>query len=146
VLTGAIPILRPVVVQSLRRAGEEIAAVARGDTSTHEHLRGRLVAVTIGALVLDAIGSVLMFLLERDVDRTDIHSFGDAVFFVTAQLLTVSSSMTNPLTTGGRILDVVLELYAITVVATVAGSLGAFFLRRGHEREMAVNATTGGTA
>ena len=134
------------VKASLSRAVAEMRAVVRGDSVTHRHLRSRLVAVTAGALVLDAIGSVLMFLLERDVDRTDIHSFGDAVFFVTAQLLTVSSAMTNPLTTGGRIVDLVLELYAITVVATVAGSLGAFFLRRGHEREMAANAAPGGTA
>jgi hypothetical protein len=52
--------------------------------------------------------------------------------------------MANPLTTGGRILDLVLEFYAITVVATVAGSLGAFFLHRAHERE-AEAAAPGGT-
>ncbi len=133
-------------MESLRHAGSELVAVARGDTATHAHLRGRLVAVTVGALVLDVLGSTLMFLLERHVDRTDIHTIGDAAFFVTAQLLTVSSSMTNPLTAGGRVLDLVLELYAITVVATVAGSLGAFFLRRGHEREMAAAGPPGGVA
>ena len=120
------------VAESLKRAWSEIVSVARGDTSTHEHLRGRLVAVTVIAVLLDVIGAGLMFLLEHNADRTEIHTIGDAAFFCTAQLLTVSSSMVNPLTTGGRIVDLVLEFYAITVVATIAGSFGAFFLRRGH--------------
>ena len=38
--------------------------------------------------------------------------------------------MPNPLTTGGRILDIVLEVWAISVVATLAASLAAFFRAR----------------
>ena len=49
-------------------------------------------------------------------------------------------------TTGGRLVDLVLEFYAITVVATIAGSLGAFFLRRGREREADAEPDAGGTA
>jgi len=45
--------------------------------------------------------------------------------------------MTNPLTAAGRILDVGMEAYAITVVAALAGSFGAFFHRRSSERERA---------
>jgi hypothetical protein len=43
------------------------------------------------------------------------------------QLLTVSSQIKNPLTTGGRIVDVVLELWAVIVVAGSAGALASFF-------------------
>lgn len=43
------------------------------------------------------------------------------------QLLTVSSSMTNPLTPGGKIVDVGLEAWAIFVVTAVAGSFATFF-------------------
>ena len=35
-----------------------------------------------------------------------IHNLWDAFFFTTVQLLTVSSQMPNPLTTGGRIVDI----------------------------------------
>jgi hypothetical protein len=45
--------------------------------------------------------------------------------------------MTNPVTTAGRALDLVLEVYAITVVVTLAGSFGAFFHGRSAERHAA---------
>jgi len=47
----------------------------------------------------------------------------------------VSSSILNPISTGGRILDVVMEAYAITVVASMAGSIGAYMVKRGRELE-----------
>ena len=55
---------------------------------------------------------------------------GGALFWVSAQLPTVSSQMPNPGTTPGRVLDIVLEVWAITVVATLAASLAAFFHAR----------------
>ena len=48
-------------------------------------------------------------------------------FFCSVQLLTVSSSMTNPLTPVGKVIDVVLEAWAIFVVTAVAGSFATFF-------------------
>ena len=68
-----------------------------------------------------------MYLLERGAKGSDIHSFGDAVFFSTVQLLTVSSQIKNPLTAGGRIVDVGLELWAVIVVAGSAGAIATFF-------------------
>ena len=49
------------------------------------------------------------------------------------QLLTVSSQLRNPISTPARVLDVLLQAYAISVVALLAGSFGAFFHRRGAE-------------
>jgi hypothetical protein len=43
------------------------------------------------------------------------------------QLLTVSSQMSNPATTGGRIVDIFLELTAITFVTAIAGAFAKFF-------------------
>jgi hypothetical protein len=56
------------------------------------------------------------------------------VFWTSTQLLTVSSQLPNPLSTPARVLDVVLQAYAISVVAILAGSLGAFFHGRTMER------------
>ena len=53
--------------------------------------------------------------------------FGDAAFFVAVQLLTVSSQFKNPVTSGGKVVDVVLEIWAIFVVTAVAGSFATFF-------------------
>jgi hypothetical protein len=41
--------------------------------------------------------------------------------------------MPNPVTTPGRLLDIALEVWAISVVATLAASLAAFFRAR-HRR------------
>ena len=121
--------MRPVLT-----AVREIGRVARADTETHRHLRERIVAVVALSVVVDLVCAVLVFALERDASGTDIKSLGSALFFSSTQLLTVSSAMTNPLTTAGRILDVAMEAYAITVVASLAGMFAAFFHRRSDER------------
>lgn len=115
----------------------EIVAVVRGETETHLHLRRRIVAIAAISIVVDLVCGVLVFLFERHAHGTAIKGIGSALFFSSTQLLNVSSSMPNPLTTAGRILDVLMEAYAITVVASLAGSFGAFFHRRSDERRAA---------
>lgn len=109
--------------------------VARGHTPTHEHLRSRLAFLFVATVALDAVASVFIFLVERNADGTGITDFGDAVFWTSTQLLTVSSQLPNPISTPARILDVFLQAYAISAVAILAGSFGAFFHRRGNERD-----------
>jgi drug/metabolite transporter (DMT)-like permease len=77
--------------------------------------------------VVDFVGAALVWAFEHAASGTEIHGFGDALFFSTVQLLTVSSQIKNPLTTGGRIVDVFLEVWALVVVTAVAGSFAAFF-------------------
>jgi hypothetical protein len=93
----------------------------------HRRLVARLELLLLATLVVDAIGSVVVWATERGVTGGDIHSFGDAVFFTTVQLLTVSSQIKNPLTVPGRIVDVILEVWAVTVVAGSAGAIATFF-------------------
>jgi hypothetical protein len=122
------------MMRPLLSAGREIRAVVRGETETHRHLRERVVGVAAVTVVVDLVCALLVFLFERHVPGTDVKSIGSALFFSSTQLLTVSSSMANPLTTAGRILDVAMEVYAITVVASLAGIFGAFFHRRSDDR------------
>ena len=93
----------------------------------HRRLMARLIIVVIATIVVDAMGSVLVYFLERGAHGTEITSFGDALFFSTVQLLTVSSQIRNPLTTWGRVVDVALEVWAVIVVAGSAGAIAAFF-------------------
>jgi hypothetical protein len=83
--------------------------------------------VVIATLIVDLAGTAAMFLAERHAKGTQISTVGQAAFFVSAQLLTVSSSMTNPLTPVGRIVDLVLEAWAVLVVAGSAGAIASFF-------------------
>jgi hypothetical protein len=84
---------------------------------------------------LGAVASLLIFLFERHAEGTEITTFGDSVFWTSTQLLTISSQLPNPISTPARVLDVFLQAYAISVVAVLAGSFGAFFHRRGLERD-----------
>ena len=106
--------------------GEELGRLTTWE-ERHRRLFARLVLVVIATLVIDAVGSVSIYFLERHAKGTEFASFGDAVFFTTVQLLTVSSQIKNPLTAGGRIVDVVLEVWAVIVVAGSAGAIASFF-------------------
>ena len=106
--------------------GEELGRL-RAWEERHRRLAARM-GIALGlTLVVDAIGSVLVWKFESNLKSGDIHHFGDALFFTTVQLLTISSQIKNPLTAWGRVVDVGLEVWAIFVVTAVAGSFAAFF-------------------
>jgi ABC-type uncharacterized transport system permease subunit len=94
----------------------------------HRRLGSRLLIALYVVLVADFAGTLLMWRLEEDVGRSQIHGLWDAFFFTTVQLLTVSSQMPNPVTTGGQIVDIFLELTALFLVTGVAGAFASFFL------------------
>jgi hypothetical protein len=72
-------------------------------------------------------------LLERHAPETEVKTFGSAFFWASTQLLTVSSQLKNPISSGGRVLDMFMEIWAITVIATLAGARGSFLQKRGEE-------------
>ena len=119
----------------LQAAAREILGVARGGTPTHAHLRSRILFLLVATVILDLVASVFIYLFERHAAGTEITTLGDSLFWTSTQLLTVSSQLRNPISTPARVLDVFLQAYAISVVAMLAGSFGAFFHRRGLERD-----------
>jgi len=82
-----------------------------------------VVALVISTLTVDIVGSALVYWFEPT-------SLGDSIFWTTTQLLTISSQLTLPTSTGGKVVDVFLELWGLVVVTSLAGSWGAFFLQR----------------
>ena len=100
----------------------------RSPPHPHNVLRRRLLEALVLVAIVDAGGTFLMWLFENDVSRSEIHNLWDAFFFTTVQLLTVSSQMPNPVTTGGRIVDIFLELIALFLVSGIAGVFASFFL------------------
>ncbi len=114
-------------------AGREFYAVARASTETHRRFRDRLTAILVATVGIHLVCGVLAFLFERHEPQTQLKTLGSALFWTSTQLLTVSSSIQNPTSTGGRILDVLMEAYAITVIAALAGATGALFQKRGSE-------------
>src|SRR5919201_5566710 len=86
-------------------------------TTAHRHLLSR-----VGVLVV-----------------ATIRTLGDALFWTSTQLTTVSSQLPNPVSPGARVLDVALQAYAVGAVAILAGSFGAFFHGRSMERGEALS-------
>ena len=98
----------------------------RGWQAHHHRLVARLLLILVGTVIVDAAGTVLIFMTERHARGTDIHTLWDAFFFSTVQLLTVSSQIRNPFSALGRLVDIVLEIWAVLVVAGSAGAIAAF--------------------
>jgi hypothetical protein len=117
----------------LTSAASELRDVARGATATHLRLRDHLMTIAIVTIGVDLICAIAAFLLERHSQQTEVKTFGSAAFWTTTQLLTVSSQLKNPISVGGRILDVFMEIYAITVIGSLAGAIGSFLRKRGEE-------------
>jgi voltage-gated potassium channel len=123
----------------IQRVSRELLAVARGTHKSHEHLRNRLLGLVWITLVLVLILTPAMYLAEHKASGADIDSLWEAFLYSLSQLFT-ASSVTSPVTQTGKVLQFLSDLYAITIVATLAGSLGAFFLHRREEREAAEQA------
>jgi hypothetical protein len=114
--------------RSVGLIGEELRRLMSFE-DRHRRLMARLALVVVTTVVVDACGAVAVYLLERHGHGTEVKTFGDAVFFTTVQLLTVSSQLKNPVTGWGRVIDVLLEIWAVVVVAGSAGAVAAFFQR-----------------
>jgi hypothetical protein len=114
----------------VRTSQNEALMIVKGMTPPHARLRSRLVFLLAASVALDVVASALVFMLERHQPGTGIKSLGDALFWTSTQLLTVSSNLPNPVSAPARVLDLVLQMWAISVVAILAGSFGAFFHQR----------------
>ena len=92
--------------------GEELRRLITW-SERHRRLLARVTIALCLSVVVDLVCSTLMWSYESGLKGSSIHGFGDALFFSTAQIVTVSSSYANPLTNAGQVVDVVLELWAI---------------------------------
>ena len=117
--------------KAVHHAAVEARKVARAESAFHERFRRHIVAIVSATLVVDIACALLAYLFEHDADKTQITSLGTAFFWTTTQLLTVSSSYQNPLTTGGQILDVFMQIWAILIVTSLAGAFGSFLVSKG---------------
>jgi hypothetical protein len=118
----------------------EVRSVLAADTPIHGRLRDRLAALALTTVGFDLVCGALAYLFEHGQANSQIRTFGSAIFWTTTQLLTVSSNLSNPISAPARILDVVMEIYAITVIGTLAASFGVFLIRRGDQLDRAGSA------
>ena len=107
--------------------GEELRRLITW-SERHRRLLARVIIAFCLSAVVDVVCATLIWSYESGLKGSSIHGFGDALFFSTAQIVTVSSSFKNPITHAGQVVDVVLEFWGIFVVTAVAGSFASFFM------------------
>jgi Na+/melibiose symporter-like transporter len=118
----------------VKNAHREMMAVVQGQTKTHTHLRRRLLTIFLATAFIAVISTLVVYFTESGAKHTEIHNLFDAFLFSTSQLLT-ASSVAAPKTNFGKVLELFFDIWAITVVATLAGSFGAFFHQRSKEMD-----------
>jgi voltage-gated potassium channel len=147
VLFLVLPVLRVLrVARALRLvrvlpAARVVGSSYRAVGTARGLLTGRLqfLAVTTGIVALG--GGQLLYVLERG--RTGgVDTLGDALWW-SANLAVASNLVEQPVTLAGRLLGLVLSTYALVVFASLAGSLGAFFVESRQERATLEDDTPG---
>ena len=93
-------------------------------------MRDHVVAIALLTIGVDLICAVLALVFEHGAKGTQVKTFGSAIFWTTTQLLTVSSQLANPISTAARVLDVFMEAWAVTVIASLAAVIGTFLVKR----------------
>jgi hypothetical protein len=111
--------------------------IMRAKTRAHRHLRNRLLALFVVTVVMTLIFALGMYLIEHNARGADIHSYATAVYWSTAQLLTYGSSLSDPVTHGGRILEIMMDVYGLVVIGTLTASIGAYFIGRAEQQFVA---------
>jgi voltage-gated potassium channel len=116
------------VLPAARVAGASYRAVgtARG------LLAGRLQFLAVATGIAIFSGGQLLYVLERGRDG-GIDSLGDALW-IAANAAISGSIVAEPVTLAGRLLTLLLTAYAVVVFASLAATLGAFFLEARQER------------
>lgn len=115
----------------VRRLPTELRRVLQPEESrAHQLLHDRLIVIGLVTLVVWLLASAAMFLLERQAAGTDIHTGWQAIYWTASQMTAIGSSFANPRSSGAYVLDLLLKLYAVVVVASLTGAVGAFFIHR----------------
>jgi hypothetical protein len=118
----------------VKNAHREVMAVAQAQGRPHTHLRRRLLTIFFATAFIAVLSTLVVYFTEQHAKGTEIQNLFDAFLFSTSQLLT-ASSVATPKTNFGKVLELFFDIWAITVVATLAGSFGAFFHARSKEMD-----------
>lgn len=86
--------------------------------------------ISLLTLIVTFVGAAGMYAFEHTVPAPNgIHNYGDAIYWTLMMITTIGSEYW-PKTPGGKILTVLLSLYAVAILGYVAASLATFFIDR----------------
>ena len=120
----AVPFLRfarALSVLRLARVGRVLSAAVRGSRSAGRLLSGRLTSLAVLTVVVILAASQLLYVTGSYTSyATALHN---------AALGTISGEPLTARDGFAQVLEVVLATYSVAVFATLAGAVGAYFLR-----------------
>jgi voltage-gated potassium channel len=123
VLLVAIPLLRPMRLLRLLAFVRVLNRTAAGS------LAGKATAYVIGlAVVAVGLGAVAMLDVERGDPEANITTFGDALWWATATVMTVGYGDRFPVTAEGRVIAFAVMLVGISLIGVVTASVAAWLI------------------
>lgn len=121
-------ILRLVRAVRVLRTGRVLSSAIRTSRSAQQRLRNRVGWLAVLSAITAMVSSQLLY------EFGDYPTYGRALH--AAALATVTGEPLARDDAFSRVLEVVLAVYSVVVFATLAGTLGAFFLDRSRAPEM----------
>ncbi|RJQ55801.1 MAG: glutamate racemase [Actinobacteria bacterium] len=135
----AVPFLRIFRVLRIARATRSVALLRfflytrLGLSELGKILSRRLTYLVVTTALVTLFGAIGGLVLESRVPGTNMKTFGDALWWSTGLVTTVTDEI-HPVTPGGRILGFFLMVFGMTVFAFLAASFAAFlFGKKGEE-------------
>jgi voltage-gated potassium channel len=121
----ALPVLRPLRLLRLLALLRLMQRVA-GHT-----LRGRVVIYVIGsATLLTYVGALSVLDAEQNVPGSNIHNFGDALWWAFVTIATVGYGDHYPITFLGRVVAVGLMIGGVAVLGLVTATLASWLVEQ----------------
>ena len=117
----ALQALRFWRIGRVARFGGVLTAGIRGSRSAGRLLSSRIAVLSAVTAIVILVSSQLLFITGA------YDSYIDALY--EAALVSISGTPLTPDTGFSRLLEVLLSIYSVAVFATLAGALGAYFLR-----------------
>jgi voltage-gated potassium channel len=131
-LLRVLRLARALRVVRLLPASRVVGSSYRAVGTARGLLTGRLQFLGAATAVVVFGSGQLLFVLERGRAGA-LDSLGDALWW-SANLGIAANLVYEPVTLAGRLLAIVLSAYAIVVFASLAATVGAFFLESRQER------------
>lgn len=131
-LLRVLRLVRPLRLMRALPAGRVVGSSYRAVGTARGLLTGRLQFLLVVTAVVVFGSGQLLFVLERGREGA-LSSLGDALWW-SANISITATMVYEPVTLAGRLLAIVLSTYAIVVFASLAATIGAFFVEARQER------------
>jgi voltage-gated potassium channel len=134
----AVPFFRPLRAARLIRLGRAAVILANAlrrlrEIFTHRGLNFVLLAVML--VVFACAGIALTF--EAHAKGSNIHNFGDAIWWAIVTVTTVGYGDKFPVTAGGKGVAVVLMLVGIGLIGVLTATIASYFVGQSRDRDIA---------